>query len=80
MTESDKVGRHSAGLPEGIESANKTGELVGIENDAAVVYGLNTEYILVVMSDGNNVGTGPVVRISEIVYDMLNPGSIHVEE
>lgn len=69
-----------AGLPDGIESANKTGELVGIENDAAVVYGLNTEYILVVMSDGNNVGTGPVVRISEIVYDMLNPGSAHVEE
>lgn len=64
-----------AGLPEGIESANKTGELSGVENDAAIVYGLNTDYILVVMSDGNYIGTTPVAQISEIVYETLNPGA-----
>ena len=64
-----------AGLPEGIESANKTGELIGIENDAAIVYGKNTDYILVIMTEENEVGTDPLSQLSALVYRELNPGA-----
>lgn len=69
-----------AGLPEGIESANKTGELIGIENDAAIVYGRNTDYILVVMSNDNNIGTEPVAHVSSLVYSILNSSEEISEE
>ena len=69
-----------AGLPEGIVCANKTGELSGVENDAAIVYGLNTDYILVIMSDDNYIGTAPVAELSEYIYGLLNPGSMETEE
>lgn len=62
-----------AGLPEGIGSANKTGELSGVENDAAIVYGQNMDYILVIMSDQNYIGTGPVAELSSLIYGLLNP-------
>lgn len=43
-----------AGLPEGVRTANKTGELSATENDVAIVYGKEqgaSDYILCVMAD-----------------------------
>ena len=75
MKEQHIITKIPAGLPEGIESANKTGELSGIENDAAIVWGENTDYILVIMNDYNYIGTQPVVDLSEMIYGLLNPGA-----
>lgn len=41
-----------AGLPEGVLSANKTGETDEVEHDTAIVFGEETDYILCVMSEG----------------------------
>lgn len=39
-----------AGLPEGVVTANKTGEVSTMEHDAAIVYGPGRDYILCIMS------------------------------
>lgn len=72
------VSKIPAGLPEGIKSANKTGELTGIENDAGIVWGLNCTYIVVIMSNQNTAGTRPVADLSAYIYQYLNPGSLRV--
>lgn len=41
-----------AGLPEGTQAANKTGEVSTMEHDAAIVYGPGRDYVLCVMSAG----------------------------
>jgi N-acetylmuramoyl-L-alanine amidase len=67
-----------AGLPSGISSANKTGEMpegygLGcIENDIAIVYGETKDYVLCVLSNdlnGNNEGAkSRIAEISGKVY------------
>ena len=74
------VSKIPAGLPEDVSSANKTGELLGIENDAAIVFGLNTDYILVVMSADNQVGIAPYPELSSMIYKWLNPGTEDSDE
>lgn len=62
-----------AGLPEGVESANKTGELDTVENDAAIVFA-QTSYILCIMSEGlSDVGTAQsnIAQISSDVYQLV---------
>lgn len=41
-----------AGVPTGVTVANKTGELLTVENDAAIVFTKSGDYILTVMSEG----------------------------
>ena len=56
--------------------ANKTGELNGIENDAAIIYGTNTDYILVIMSDGvsdSGSAVNTIRYISSLTWQYLNP-------
>lgn len=62
------------GLPEGIESANKTGETDQDQHDIAIVYGEKTTYILCVMSEGCPEGTAitNIQNISKMVYNYLN--------
>ncbi len=43
-------GKIPAGLPEGVVTANKTGEVSTMEHDAAIVYGPGRDYVLCVMS------------------------------
>ena len=45
-----RTGKIPAGVPSGVQTANKTGELDTVENDAAVVWGANGPYVLCVMS------------------------------
>lgn len=63
-----------AGLPGGTTSANKTGELSDVENDAAIVYSPSCTYILCIMSDGVNPGTAQsnIVELSRTIYNYLN--------
>lgn len=65
-----------AGVPDGIEVANKTGETDASDHDAAIVFGPTTDYILCIMSQdetesGNSISS--IVEISSMVYEYLNP-------
>ncbi|MGN0162372.1 MAG: serine hydrolase [Candidatus Ornithomonoglobus sp.] len=65
-----------SGVPEGIETANKTGELEYLEGDAAIVYAPSGTYILVVISqDMDDPGTAQsqIRNISSAVYNFRNP-------
>jgi beta-lactamase class A len=71
MKEQHIITKIPAGLPEGIESANKTGELSGIENDAAIVLapeGMGKGYVLTVLSNDlagrNEEAIQAIVQIS----------------
>lgn len=59
------------GVPSGVQTANKTGELDNVENDAAIVFKDNAPYVLVVMSSGLSdtaKARQNIVDISKIVY------------
>lgn len=63
------------GLPDGVEVANKTGEMDTVENDAALVYGEKTDFILVVLSedwDSKDKAQENIQEIAGLTYDYLN--------
>lgn len=67
-----------AGVPSGIQVANKTGELAGVENDAAVVWGkaadgTERDYVMVVMTSGVVSGTAQqqIAALSSQVYEAM---------
>lgn len=67
----ERTGKIPAGVPSGVQTANKTGELDTVENDAAIVFKDNTPYVLVVMSSGLSdtaKARQNIVDISKIVY------------
>ena len=64
-----------AGLPESVLCGNKTGEMDATENDAAIIYAKDCDYILVVLSNGWSSKDQAITRIqsvSSLVYDYLN--------
>ncbi len=64
-----------AGLPDGVLCGNKTGEMSGTENDAAIIYSDHCDYILVVLSNGWGDGGQAIARIADIssvVYQFFN--------
>ena len=67
--------RIPAGVPAGVATANKTGELISVGNDVAIVYAPNGTYILCLMA--SQLGSGYIqeasVELSGIVYSYLNP-------
>lgn len=65
-----------AGVPEGVETANKTGELDYNQGDAMIVFSPGGTYILVLIGDGltNAYGTVPFFgEVSSLVYSYVNP-------
>lgn len=63
------------GLPEGIRSANKTGETDDQQHDIAIVYGEQTDYIICIMSEkisSEDTAVQNIRDISRIVYQYLN--------
>lgn len=48
QTRTEKIPK---GIPSGVETANKTGELDHVENDAAIVFDGENPYIICVMAD-----------------------------
>ena len=65
-----------AGVPGGTVTANKTGEITGVENDAAIVWtGGSTDYVLVVFSSDvpdSDVAQERIAAISTAVWDALS--------
>ncbi|MBR1629301.1 MAG: serine hydrolase, partial [Lachnospiraceae bacterium] len=69
-----RKGKIPQGVPAGVPTANKTGELGGVENDAAIVYAPSGNYILCVMSSNGNSGEqiAAINQVSSIVYNYEN--------
>lgn len=62
--------RIPAGVPEGITVADKPGWLYEYENDAAIVYGKSSTYVLVIMS--NNSSEDRLAELSSAIYNFMN--------
>lgn len=75
LKQQERTGKIPAGVPEGIVTANKTGELDDVENDVAIIYGEKTTYIICVMMNDLSdtaVGRDTIVKLSSIAYTFIN--------
>ena len=71
----ERTGKIPAGIPNGIVTANKTGELIGLsECDVAIVFGESADYIICVLSEpkNNQSAIDRIIEISEISYSYIN--------
>lgn len=74
MKQQTRISKIPAGVPEGVDTANKTGELDDTENDAAIIYKKDKPYILCVMvTPVSNVAAARelIVDVSKTVYDNM---------
>ena len=62
-----------AGVPDGIETANKTGELDNVDNDAAIIWSPSCTYILCIMSRDAGGRISESRKLSSMVYNAVNP-------
>ena len=70
-----KDNRLRKGLPEGVESADKSGELEGVRVDAGVVFAKNRPYVLVVMTSflkSEAEGERVIEEISRAAYEYFS--------
>lgn len=64
-----------AGIPQGVVTANKTGELDDVQNDAAIVFGEKCTYVVCIMAQGVSGTEGPVsgiANLSQAIYGYTN--------
>ncbi len=74
LLEQTRTWKIPAGVPQGVKTANKTGELATVENDAAIVWASPHPYILCVMSDdilSPAAGQSNIAGLSKLAYDYL---------
>ena len=72
QTRTEKIPK---GIPDSVETANKTGELDHVENDAAIVFDGENPYIICVMADNLSDTTEArqrIVDISSVVYENIS--------
>lgn len=74
LKQQERRGKIPAGVPSGVETANKTGELDFVENDAAIIFHPSGAYVLCVMSE--NLSDSYASRLfinslSEMVYGLM---------
>ena len=55
-----------AGVPGGVQTANKTGELSDVENDAAIVFAPFGTYVLVILTENGSIRN--IRNLSSIIY------------
>ncbi len=67
-----RTGKIPAGVPEEIETANKTGELDNVDNDAAIVWSPSGTYILCIMSANSGYRIPEIIALSRMVYNTMN--------
>ena len=67
----ERVSKIPAGIPIGVTTANKTGELEDVQNDAAIVFA-KRPYIICVMSDGVLDYQTPIDTIVDISHETYN--------
>lgn len=77
LKQQQRTGKIPAGVPEGIETANKTGELSDVENDAAIIWADGQPYILCVMADqltDTQAAREKIVALSSEIYNQIQRG------
>lgn len=75
LLEQQVVNKIPSVLPEGVETANKTGETDEVQHDAAIVYGEQTDYIICIMTTGfsdADSAVSVIQNVSQTVYYYLN--------
>lgn len=58
-----------AGVPSGVPTANKTGELDDVENDAAIIFAPFGTYVLVILTENGSIRN--VRNLSSLVYSAM---------
>lgn len=74
LKQQERTGKIPAGIPSGVVTANKTGELETVENDAAIIFAEGQPYILCVMSGklaGPQNARDTIVALSSEVYQTI---------
>lgn len=74
MKQQERTEKIPMGVPEGVETANKTGELTDVENDAAIIFLDSGAYTVCVMSSGlqNTESARGVIReVSSAAYQYM---------
>ena len=61
-----------SGLPQGVISANKTGEVYDFQHDAAIVFSDKADYVITVMTQGDGSAISHIGSISRVVYNYFN--------
>ncbi len=75
LKQQTRRGKIPAGLPDNVVCANKTGELSDVENDVAIVFSPETDYIICVMSNdvpNTSKARNCIIDISKMVYNYFN--------
>ena len=71
LKQQERTAKIPAGIPDGVFTANKTGELEDVENDIAIVFLDGHEYILSVMTEeltDTAAARNLITELSELVY------------
>lgn len=71
LKQQTRTAKIPAGVPEDVQTANKTGELDTVENDAAIIWSGDSPYILCVMSQDvldASAARSHIVAVSQQVY------------
>ncbi len=72
-----------AQLPSGVKTANKTGELDNVENDAGIIYDADNDLVIVFMSQNlSGVGSAQntIASLSRTIYDHYNNSTENSEK
>jgi beta-lactamase class A len=75
MLKKDKESRLRRGLPKGVETADKPGELEGVRVDAGIVFAKNRPYILCVMTTflkDEADGERAIEELSRVAYEYFS--------
>ena len=64
-------GKIPAGVPAEIPTANKTGELDAVDNDAAIVWSPSGTYVLCIMSADAGNRIPEIIKLSSMVYEAM---------
>ena len=74
MKQQERTGKIPAGIPDGVETANKTGELTDVENDAAIIFSSQGPYTLCVILNqlaDPAAGRTMITGLSAMVYNYM---------
>ncbi len=72
LRDQQRTSKIPAGVPVEVETANKTGELDNVDNDAAIVWSPECTYILCIMSSDTGGRIPEIRKLSSMVYDSIN--------
>jgi N-acetylmuramoyl-L-alanine amidase len=74
LKQQERTSKIPAGVPAGVETANKTGELDNVENDVAIVFAGDNPYVISVMTDNlsdTSAARSWIVQLSGVVYEYM---------